>query len=120
LSTDKFKEYVEELVETKDIKSYKNYSTDVDVSFELEESKDGMECTLENLKLTSSVNTNNMVLFTHKGVLKKYENISEILYDFCHLRYAYYVKRKEYIIDDLEKQLKILKNKMNIKISLVL
>lgn len=112
LWTEKFKDFVEELVECKDIKSYKNYSTDVVINFQLEQSKDGMECTTENLKLTSNISTNNMVLFTNKGVLKKYDDVDAIIEDFCHIRYSYYVKRKEYIIADIERQLKTVKNKM--------
>ena len=109
---DKFKDYVEELIELKEIKSYKNYSTDVVIHFELEEGKEGIECSLDNLKLTSTISTNNMVLFNEKGEIKKYEEVSDILEEFCTVRYGYYVKRKEYIIKDLEYQLLILTNKM--------
>jgi DNA topoisomerase-2 len=109
---DKFKDYVEELIELKEIKSYKNYSTDVLINFELEEGKEGIECSLDNLKLTSTISTNNMVLFNERGEIKKYEEVSDILEEFCTVRYGYYVKRKEYIIKDLEYQLLILMNKM--------
>ena len=109
---DKFKDYVEELIELKEIKSYKNYSTDVLIHFELEEGKEGIECSLDNLKLTSTISTNNMVLFNEKGEIKKYEEVSDILEEFCTVRYGYYVKRKEYIIKDVEYQLLILMNKM--------
>ncbi len=53
-----------------------------------------------------------MVLFSHEGVIKKYETVGEILDEFCLIRYELYVKRKEYILEDFKQQLKILKNKM--------
>ena len=112
LWTEKFKDSVEELVESKSLRSYKNYSTDVNVNFELDENKDGMSCTIENLKLTSSLNCNNMVLFSEKNTITKYDHVSAILRQFCHVRYEYYVKRRNYILTDLDLQLLILRNKM--------
>jgi DNA topoisomerase-2 len=112
LWTDKFKETVEELVEEKHLKSYKNYSTDVDIHFELDETKDGMSCTIENLKLTSNLNCNNMVLFSERNKITKYNQVSTILENFCGVRYDYYVKRRDYIMNDLAQQLIILQNKM--------
>jgi DNA topoisomerase II len=112
LWTEKFKDSVEDLVEGKQIRSYKNYSTDVVVHFELDEMKDGMSCTIENLKMTTTLNNNNMVLFSDKGTITKYADVSTIMESFCHVRYDYYVKRRAYIIGDLEFQLTILRNKM--------
>ena len=112
LWTEKFKDSVEDLVEGKQVRSYKNYSTDVVVHFELDEMKDGMSCTIENLKMTTTLNNNNMVLFSDKGTITKYADVSTIMENFCHVRYDYYVKRRDYIIGDLEFQLTILRNKM--------
>jgi len=112
LATDKFKEFVEDRIESKDIKSYKNYSTDVDVHFELEENKDGMELSEDTLKLAANLSSNNMVLFDAKGAIKKYDSVQEILDAFCVVRMGFYVKRKDYIISDLTHQLLILTNKM--------
>jgi DNA topoisomerase-2 len=112
MATDKFKEFVEDCIEEKKIKSYKNYSTDVLIHFELEEMKEGMELTEETLKLSTSLSTNNMVLFDEKGAIKKYENVGEIILDFCQVRFQLYEKRKEHILNDLKQSLKIVKNKM--------
>jgi DNA topoisomerase-2 len=51
-------------------------------------------------------------LFDHRGSIKKYNSVSDILTEFCEVRYSVYVKRKEYILKDITKQLLILKNKM--------
>ena len=46
------------------------------------------------LKLTSNLNTSNMVCFNREGKLKKYESAEEILKEFYPLRLEYYEKRK--------------------------
>jgi DNA topoisomerase-2 len=112
MAMDKFKEFVEDCIEEKKIKSYKNYSTDVLIHFELEEMKEGMELTEETLKLSTSLSTNNMVLFDEKGAIKKYEKVGEIMADFCGVRFGLYEKRKEHILNELKQSLKIVKNKM--------
>lgn len=110
---DKFKESIEDLVEEKKIKGYKNNSSDVVINFEIDEMKDGeFECTEESLGLVSTLSTNNMVLFNKNGEITKYESVYYILNEFCGVRYEFYVKRKEYIIKDLRHKLLILKNKI--------
>jgi DNA topoisomerase-2 len=110
---DKFKESIEDLVEEKKIKGYKNNSSDVVINFEIDEVKDSeFKCKEETLGLTSTLSTNNMVLFNKDGEITKYENVYDILDEFCKVRYDYYVKRKEYIIKELTHQSMIVKNKM--------
>jgi DNA topoisomerase-2 len=46
------------------------------------------------LKLTSNLNTTNMVCFNQDGKLKKYNSAEEILMEFYPLRLEYYIKRK--------------------------
>ena len=110
---DKFKESVEDLVEEKKIKGYKNNSSDVVINFEIDEIKDSeFECNEESLGLVTTLSTNNMVLFNKDGEIAKYDIVFDILDEFCKVRYDYYVKRKEYIIKDLTHQVTVLKNKM--------
>ncbi len=110
---DKFKESIEDLVEEKKIKGYKNNSSDVVINFEIDEIKDSeFECSEESLGLVSTLSTNNMVLFNKDGEITKYESVYDILDEFCKVRYECYVKRKEYIINNLTHQLMIVKNKM--------
>lgn len=111
LWTDKFKETLEEHIEKKEIKSMKNYSTPKKPNFVLTESQDGFKCNLENLKLHSYLYTSNMVLFNQEEKLKKFESIDEIINYFCTVRFAFYVKRKQMMLDTLENELKYLGNK---------
>jgi len=49
---------------------------------------------LEFFKLTSKIDTSNMVCFDFEGKIKKYDSAEEILEDFYPTRLAYYQKRK--------------------------
>lgn len=49
---------------------------------------------LKALKMTSNINTTNIVCFDKNGKIRKYESPEEILKEFYVLRLEYYVKRK--------------------------
>ena len=111
LWTDNFKEFLDNLLEEKVIKNVKNYSTPKKIRFVITESKDGIICNEENLKLSKFIHTSNMVLFNEKGCIKKYDNVDEIIDEFCTIRLEYYVKRKKYMLGQLERDIKFLGNK---------
>jgi len=48
----------------------------------------------EFFKLTSKINTSNMICFDFEGKIKKYNSPEEIVDDFYPKRLAYYQKRK--------------------------
>jgi DNA topoisomerase-2 len=111
MSTDSFKEYLDTLLEEKSIKKVKNYSTPKTVNFVITEENDGFICNKENLKLHKYIYTSNMVLFTDNGTIKKYQNVGEIIDEFCRIRFDYYIKRKKHIIGQLENDIQFLGNK---------
>jgi DNA topoisomerase-2 len=98
----------------KAIKNYKAYSDrgKNKPHFVIEESKDGIKCSLETLKLKSYLQMGNMVLFTKDGNIKKYSSVSEIIDEFCKIRYEYYELRKAYILKSLRLNKLILENKI--------
>ena len=49
---------------------------------------------LEFFRLTSKINTSNMICFDFEGKIKKYDSPEEIIEDFYSMRLAYYQKRK--------------------------
>jgi DNA topoisomerase-2 len=49
---------------------------------------------VEFFKLTSKVNTSNMICFDFDGKIRKYDTPEEILETFYPMRLAYYQKRK--------------------------
>ena len=68
--------------------------------------------TLEKeLKLLKSFSTNNMYLFNERLILTKYDTPVDILLEFFDIRIKYYIKRREYIIKKLKRELQILEAK---------
>lgn len=53
--------------------------------------EEGLE---KKFRLATTMSTSNMVCFDEEGRIKKYNDVSEILEDFYHLRLIYYQKRK--------------------------
>lgn len=49
---------------------------------------------IEFFKLTSKINTSNMICFDADGKIKKYNSPEEIIEEFYPMRLAYYQKRK--------------------------
>lgn len=111
MSTSSFVDFLEKMKENKHISNYKNYSTPKDISFTITESSEGISCDVNNLKLFKNIRTTNMVAFTENGAIKKFNSAEEIIDSFCQVRYLYYVKRKERILKNLDRTIKILGNK---------
>ena len=110
-STNSYKEYLEDLIEQKKIKSMKNYSSQKLVKFVITEIDDGINPSIETLKLSSTINTSNMVLFNEHDQLKNYPKVEDIINEFCRVRLQYYKLRKAYLIKQLEYDIKFLGNK---------
>ena len=111
MSVEKYKEICEDLLENKKIKKIVNNSDDKNINFKLTISDD-FEADHKSLQLYSYIHTSNMVLFDVDNKLKRYENVSSIIEEFCETRLIFYTKRKEYIIKQLLEKLSILKNKL--------
>lgn len=62
-------------------------------------------------KLSTTLNTSNMVLFDPEGKIKKYNNVSEIMEEFYKVRLDYYEKRKQFLIAKLLRDYEIVSNK---------
>ncbi|KAA8520228.1 hypothetical protein F0562_014484 [Nyssa sinensis] len=60
-----------------------------------------------------------MHLFNPEGVIKKYETPEQILEEFFHIRLEFYEKRKRILLDNLEKELLRLENKVRFIIGVV-
>ena len=110
LWTEKFKDYLEDLLEQKKIKAMKNYSKPDIVHFEITELPD-FELNYDSLKLKTSINLTNMVLFTREGRLQRFEMVDDIIEYFCQVRYEYYEKRKINQLKVMKEQLEWLQNK---------
>ena len=110
LWTEKFKEFLEDLLEQKKIKSMRNYSKPDVVNFEIVESPD-YELTLDSLKLKTHINLSNMVLFNRQGRIQRFETVDDIIEYFCPIRYEFYQKRKVHQLKEMKNALVWLQNK---------
>lgn len=89
------------------VKDYKEYHTDTTVHFVVTLTtagkeaieKDGLE---KVFKISSKVNTSNMVCFDPTGKIKKYATPEDIVSDFYDVRLDYYHRRKKHLVSELE------------------
>ncbi|GAB4832566.1 hypothetical protein Ancab_006584 [Ancistrocladus abbreviatus] len=106
------------------IKDFRDYSTDTIAQFEVTMEKEKLfhvkqEGLLKKFKLTSTITTSNMHLFDKRGLIKKYENPEQILIEFFDERLEFYGKRKKFFLDNLEKDLLKLENKVRFILGVV-
>lgn len=126
LWTSVYKEILEEMQEDGNIKSYTNYSSDVNVHFEikfndidyinkLHETIDekGLNNLYKLLKLYKTIKLSNLTLYDQNLKLKTYNTIDEICNDFYKMRLPYYEKRKELIIKNIYDEIILLTNQIN-------
>ena len=130
--TDTFKELLETLTDNVDktgkkivpvIKEYQDMSKDTTIDFIITFTKGKVaeyEIITEDygcnhieklLKLYTTISTSNMHLFNAEEKLKKYSVVEDIIDDYYTTRFGLYEKRKEYVLNVIERDLKILKNK---------
>lgn len=67
---------------------------------------------VKNLKLTNTINLSNMYLHDNRGVITKYEYVTDIIHEFYDIRLEGYKKRKEYRIKQLMNEMELLKYKV--------
>jgi DNA topoisomerase-2 len=118
--TSPYKQFIEELQDKKSmISEYNSAScTDEKISIKIK-LFDGllekMECNgtlMTKLKLISRKKISNIHLYNSNGQIRKYHSPESILKEFYDVRLTFYTKRKEYLIDKLNKELNILKYKV--------
>ena len=107
--TQDYKEYLDTLIEKKVIRNYTNNSTTEIVDFDVIGYK-GSDV-VKDLKLQKVFHTSNMHLFHPVKGIHRYETPEAILIDFMDIRMEAYKKRKEHMIDVLEKCMKTNMNK---------
>ena len=85
------------------IQDFKEYHTDVTVKFVVQMAADKLRSAElskglhQFFKLQTTLSTSSMVLFDHLGVLRRFENVNEILQEFYHVRLDYYARRKTFL-----------------------
>lgn len=115
--TSDYKAYLEEIVTSDSnwVTEFKEYHTENRVHFELKIpslSNYSDSDLYKKLKLISSVNLTNMVLFDTNRKIKRYNDIYEIMEDFFQLRMDYYQRRKVYMVSRYTKDVQLISNKV--------
>lgn len=110
-SITKYKEKLHDL-EDKDVLKLMRYDLDSRlINFEISWNGENPP-TYEDLFLVDTMHTSNMVLFNSENKLQKYNNIDEIMEDFCNTRFNFYKIRKDGIIKNIELEIPVLENKI--------
>jgi len=111
--TQSYKEFLNKMMEkTKEFTGYIEKHKDENIYFELKFTGDYLEKNNEKIptlfKLTSKISLTNMHLFSTSGAIKKYNNVKDILKEYYTERLNIYSKRKEYQLNQLQKELDLL------------
>jgi len=114
MTYEKYEEHLEKLIDNKDIISYDDNSKDsIDYKIKFKRSdlsKLSQKALIKLLKLEESV-TELYTTLDEFGKLKIFESTSDIIKYFINFRINYYIKRKKFSLDKMDKELKILSNK---------
>lgn len=114
LTYEKYEEILDELVENKSIVSYDdNCKDNIDYTikftrYDLEKLDD--DKLIKLLKLQES-ETENFTTIDENGKLKIFDSAVDIIKYFVKFRLSYYVKRKEFMLDKMTHELKVLGNR---------
>ena len=120
--------YLEKCLETKKnkLKDYQDLSTDKDIHIELIFQNDvdlekysTINTIIKNFKLNSSISISNMYLFNKDEKLVHYKSVNDIINDFIYTRLEAYEVRKQFLVQKMEQELKILSNKYKYIIELL-
>lgn len=112
--SDEYKMFLESLIDDGIIKDMNDMSTKTDAEFVVTIPTTAPikpEDIIKTFKLTSYLSITNMNLFNHEEKLIHYDSVSEICDDFIIQRMEYYTKRRDYMINILNDEIDILKNK---------
>ena len=109
--TTSYKVFLDGLVDKKMVASYTEKCTDVDVDITVKLLKNH-EDVAALLKLSSTLRTSNMHLYSSANRIKKFLSVKEIEEEHFHTRFQAYVLRKEYVLKVLTHDLSLLESKL--------
>ncbi|KAG9310318.1 DNA topoisomerase [Chiua virens] len=97
------------------IKDYKEHHDNVNIHFVITMAAKDLEKAeeqglIEFFKLTSKINTGNMICFNFEGKIQKYSSPEEVIEEFYPRRLAFYQKRKDHMANELQLQFEKLSN----------
>ena len=129
--TNDYKEWLEDFIyEQKNelFKSYNNLSSDIEAKFVLKFDSDNfnkinemyqstdsdkLNVLLKYLKLYKTIKQSNMNLYNNEYQIRTYKNPEEIIEEFYKWRLGFYDKRKELLLENINKEIKLVSNQIN-------
>lgn len=105
--TQSYKDFLNTLMEKNIIRNYTEHHTEKFVHFKVQFLK-----SVENLKLSTAISTNNMICFDQHHKIKKYNTVDDILKEFYFVRLKFYMTRKEKLLEVLKTDLVKIENKI--------
>ncbi|KAI9645606.1 DNA topoisomerase 2 [Ciborinia camelliae] len=117
--TDDFKARLEEIIKAEKvpsfIKDYREFNDHKTVHMIIQMDEKHMKAALaeglaEKFKLNKTVATSNLVAFDHRGQIRKYEKVEDILEEFYEQRFKMYTVRKAYWMNKLNVEYRKLTN----------
>jgi DNA topoisomerase-2 len=106
-----FKERMDDLVDKGTIQKYENHSTETTPEFRIWGFTGKDDEVVSTLGLTKTIHTSNMYLIGPNGAVKKYASPEEILVDYIEIRLATYRRRKSWLLNQLDLEVKWLSEK---------
>jgi DNA topoisomerase-2 len=104
-----FKEHLDALLDKGTIQKYENHSTETTPDFRIWGF--GGDDPVKELGLTKTIHTSNMYLIGPNGAVQKYNSPEEILVDYLEVRLGVYKKRKAWLLNEFDNEIKWLSEK---------
>jgi DNA topoisomerase-2 len=122
ISIEDYKEFLEELYKNGKIKDFENHYTSKNIKFIIKLVANYNTANIENdfkLSSTRNLSINNLHLYSEKGNIGKYDNTSHIFKDWSSIRVTKYFERKQYQIEQMEKELVIISSKVQFILDII-
>ena len=110
--TQNYKKHLNDLIDKNFIKSFKDYSTPLEIKIEIKSTKEDIDKWVKDpkkkfidiLKLRTSL-TKNYTMFDVNNTLQVYKTLTSILKQFYEVRLDKYAERKKYMLDQYTKKI---------------
>jgi len=115
--TGDYHEYLKKLMDTGIVKSFQNHGSDVniDITITLQQTSNVEDIDIDaTFKMTSNkgLSISNFHLYNEHGQIRKYADTTEIIKDFCKVRFYTYKLRKAHMLKKMRAELNLLEHRI--------
>nr|ABI96917.1 topoisomerase [Trypanosoma congolense]CCC95722.1 unnamed protein product [Trypanosoma congolense IL3000] len=114
--TSQYKKFLEDLREREVVVQYREHNTDVTVDFEVFIHPEVLQqwtnqgCLEDKLQLREYIHATNIIAFDREGRITKYLDAESVLKEFYLVRLEYYARRREFLLEQLQRSVLKLEN----------